>query len=255
MVPAADLDLRLAQDAADLRAAQRLRYEVFAAECGASGPTVDHDRRLEVAPDDARADHLLLIDRARPAAPVVGTCRLMRGTQLGPEGRFLAAREYDLAALFATGRPLLELSRTCLDPAHRGGPALMRLWQGLLAYVERHEIALVFGVGSFPGTDPAAIAPALALLHRRHLAPPGLRIRARGAGALAVDQDAGPAPDRRAAMAQVPPLIKSYLRLGGAVGAGAYVDRAFNTIDIGIVLDMRQVPARMRAVYAGGVLR
>ena len=169
---------------------------------------------------------------------------------LKPGERFYSNAEYDLAPLIGSGRRLLELGRSCVHRDYRGGPALMRLWQGLLDYVERHRIEVMFGVASFQGTDTAAIAPALSLLHHRHLAPPDLRIRATGASATAMDLVPEAEIDRTTAMRAVPPLIKAYLRLGGYVGAGAWVDQAFNTIDVGIVVDITRVPDRVRGRYA-----
>mgnify|MGYP001829052637 CR=1 FL=1 len=57
--------------------------------------------------------------------------------------------------------------------------------------------------------------------------------------------------DRPAAMRAVPALIKAYLRLGGYVGKGAWIDAAFNTTDVCIVVDIARVPERMRAFYRG----
>ena len=39
--------VRLAKDAEDIAAAQRLRYEVFVTELGGDGALVDHEARLE----------------------------------------------------------------------------------------------------------------------------------------------------------------------------------------------------------------
>jgi len=248
-----EFELRLARDAADIRAGQRLRYSVFVEEMGGDGPLVDHEARLERDALDDRADHLLLFDRAAPGGPAVGAYRLLRGDMLGPGELFYSDGEYDLSALTGSGRRLLELGRSCVHRDYRGGPALMRLWQGLLAYVERHRIEVMFGVASFHGTDLAPIAPALSLLHHRHLAPPELRLRAIGDNARSMDLIPEAEIDRPAAMRDVPVLIKAYLRLGGFVGEGAWIDRDFNTTDIGIVVDIARVPARMRARYAGGV--
>ena len=55
--------------------------------------------------------------------------------------------------------------------------------------------------------------------------------------------------DRRAAMRQVPALIKAYLRLGGFVGDGAFVDHQFNTTDICIVLPTEKVTDRYYKHY------
>jgi putative hemolysin len=56
--------------------------------------------------------------------------------------------------------------------------------------------------------------------------------------------------DRKAAMAATPALIKAYLRLGGFVGEGAFVDREFNTTDVCLVMDTAQMNARHREFYA-----
>ena len=79
--------LRLAADARDLRAAQRLRYRVFVEELGGTGPLVDHAARLERDDFDPLFDHLLLIDPRRDAAAledVVGVYRLL---PVGPAWR------------------------------------------------------------------------------------------------------------------------------------------------------------------------
>lgn len=246
-----EFELRLARDAADIRAAQRLRYSVFVEEMGGDGPLVDHAARLERDDLDDRADHLLLFDRAAPGRPAVGVYRLLRGDRLLPGEAFYSSREYDLSALTGSGRRLLELGRSCVHRDYRGGRALTYLWQGILNYVERHEIEMMFGVASFHGTDLDPIAPALSLLHDRYLAPPDSRLRAVGENARSMDLVPEAEIDPVAAMRAVPALIKAYLRLGGFVGEGAWIDRDFNTTDVGIVVDIDRVPARIRARYAG----
>ena len=55
--------------------------------------------------------------------------------------------------------------------------------------------------------------------------------------------------DRVAAMAATPALIKAYLRLGGFVGDGAYVDAAFNTTDVCLMMDTARMSAKHRSYY------
>ena len=57
---------------------------------------------------------------------------------------------------------------------------------------------------------------------------------------------------RRQAMLDTPALIKAYLRLGGFVGEGAFVDHAFNTTDVCLILDTARMNARQRRIYDGG---
>lgn len=247
--------LRLARDARDLRAAQRLRYRVFVEELGADGPLVDHAARLERDDFDEIFDHLLLIDtRCDPDTleHVVGVYRLLPSDRLAGGGRFYSEGEYDLTPLRESGRKLLELGRSCVHPDHRGGTGMFHLWNALADYVLERGIEVLFGVASFHGTDIAALTPSLAYLYHHHLAPPGLRVVARGEGYQRMDLLPPEALDRKAAMAATPALIKAYLRLGGFVGEGAFIDRAFNTTDVCLVMDTERMSARHRGYYTRG---
>jgi len=254
LTPAAapDFAVHLARNAADIAAAQRLRYDVFVRELGGDGPLVDHAAGLETDAFDPYFDHLLLRDRSLPEAPVVGVYRLMRDDQAAALGRYYSEDEYDLTPLRRSGRRLMELGRSCLHPDYRGGTAMYELWNGLAAYVEVHGIEILFGVASFHGTDSAALAAPLSLLHHRFLAPEPLRVRAKPDAFQPMDLMPEAAIDRPAAMRQVPALIKGYLRLGGVIGAGAWIDRAFNTTDICLIMDTARLNEKTRAIYAGG---
>ncbi|GAA5081117.1 GNAT family N-acetyltransferase [Roseibacterium beibuensis] len=246
-------ELRLANTEAERRAAQRLRYEVFVAELGGDGPLVDHDARLEADRFDPFFDHLLLLDHRRaPEDEVVGVYRVMRCDQAKAAGQFYSEDEYDLTPLRASGRPLLELGRSCVHRDYRGGTAMMHLWNGLAEYIADHGIEVMFGVASFHGTDPAPLAAPLSLLHHRHLAPPDIRPRAKPPGASRMDLIAEEALDRPSAVRQMPALIKAYLRLGGFVGEGAFIDQPFNCIDVCLVMDVARMSEKHRAIYQRG---
>ncbi len=240
-----DLDVRLAQDAADLRAAQRLRYDVFVQELGGDGPLVDHVNRVERDRFDPFVDHLIAFDGPR----AVGVYRLMRADQAEAAGGFYSDGEYDLARLLSSGRRVLELGRSCLHPDYRGGMAMHQLWSALAHYIERHRIEVLFGVASFHGTDVAALSPSLSLLHHRHLAAPEIRVKARPKSFHRMDLLDEAEVDRRAAMRAIPSLIKAYLRLGGTVGEGAFVDHQFNTTDVCLILDTAQMNDRQKRIY------
>lgn len=241
-------ETRLARTTDDIQAGQALRYRVFVGELGADGPLVDHDARLERDQFDAHAEQLLLLDMARPeGGRVVGVYRLMDGDARADAGQFYSSREYDLQHLEASGRPLLELGRSCLHEDYRGGSAMLHLWQGLAQVVRDKGAEILFGVASFHGTDPAALAQPLSLLARDHFAPDDLCVRAKNYQPMNLVDDI----DRVRAMKQVPSLIKAYLRLGGFVGDGAFVDHAFNTTDVCLVLDTARMNPRQAAIYGG----
>lgn len=238
----------LAQNDADLRAAQALRYDVFVRELGGGGALVDHVAGLEKDRFDPFFDHLILYDDAADAK-VVGVYRMLRDTQAVAAGAFYSEAEYDLSPLRATGRRLLELGRSCVHAQYRGGTAMYHLWNGLASYVAAHSIDIMFGVASFHGTDVARLAAPLSLLHHRHLAPKALRVQAKPPGATDMNLIPQDQIDRRAAMMQMPALIKAYLRLGGVVGAGAFVDHSFNTTDVCLIMDSAAMSERQKRIY------
>ena len=240
---------KIAETESELRAAQALRYEVFVRELGGSGAAVDHEAGLERDAFDPFVDHLILRDDAR--GEVVGVYRLLRQDQAAQAGQFYSEGEYDLSILKASGRRLLELGRSCLHAEYRGGMAMFHLWNALADYVQTHGIEILFGVASFHGTDVAELAEPLSLLHANHLAPDHLRVRALADHYQRMDLKPADQIDRRAAMVQTPALIKAYLRLGGVVGDGAYVDHMFNTTDICLILDTARMNQRQKKLYSG----
>lgn len=241
-----EFEARLAQTPQEARAAERLRYEVFVAELGADGPLVDHTARREIDRFDAVSDQLILIDHARPSDDqVVGVYRLLDRGQAAQAGQFYSEDEFDLDVLKTSGRTVLELGRTCLHRDYRGGAGMFHIWQALAAEIQSRRAEVLFGVASFHGTDLEALAAPLTLLMRDHLAPASLRVTTKGTDKVPkVDKI-----DKIAALKQVPSLIKAYLRLGGRVGQGVYVDHAFNTTDVCLVLDTATMTARQRSIY------
>lgn len=237
----------LATGQEDLRAAQALRYEVFVREMGADGALVDHQEALEKDHFDAFCDHLLIAESA--SGRVIGVYRLMRTDQALAAGRFYSEAEFDLSVLKSSGRSLLELGRSCLHPDFRGGSALFYLWTGLGDYVTAHDIDILFGVASFSGCDLNALAGPLSVLHHSYLAPAALQCRSKNYQSM--DLLPPGQLDRRRAMVECPALIKAYLRLGGVVGDGAYVDHAFNTTDVCMVLDTARMTERQKRIYGG----
>jgi len=123
------------------------------------------------------------------------------------------------------------------------------LWNALADYVQDRSIEVLFGTASFHGTDVARLRQPLAYLHHHHLAPPDLRVRARAEHRLEMNLMPASQIDRRAAMAATPALIKAYLRLGGFVGEGAWIDHAFNTTDVCLLMDTGRMSDKHRQFY------
>jgi putative hemolysin len=228
------LDVRLAETAAEVRAAQRLRYAVFAEEMGACLPG-GADNGLDRDRFDAYCDHLIV--RAQPSGNVVGTYRM-----LPPEGRRLAggwycADEFDVSPLAHFADRTIEVGRACVDPAFRSGHAITLLWAGVLRYVVQRRCQYVIGCASITTEDGGHIAASVCRrLLQDHRAPAGWRAVPRRAFVLEGWREIPHAP--------LPPLLKGYLRLGAqACGEPAW-DPYFNTADLLMVLSLAQINPR-----------
>lgn len=245
------LQARLALSRDDVEAAQALRYRVFYEEMKATPSAETAALERDADSFDAACDHLLVIDPGRRDLPggVVGTYRLLRRSQARAHGRFYSADEYDISHFEDYPDEVLELGRSCVEQDYRNRPTMQLLWRAIAAYVFHHDIALMFGCASLPGTDPEALATQLSYLYYYHLAPPALRPRA--IEERFVDMRILPRAsiDPRASIASLPPLIKGYLRLGGFVGDGAVVDHQFNTTDVSIVVKTDLVTERYLRHY------
>jgi putative hemolysin len=253
-VDAGRFTVRLAETADDVAAAQRLRYRVFVEEMGAEATDEERALRLERDDFDPYFDHLILIDNesdvADPLDRVCGVYRLMTGAMARRGIGFYGATEYDLGKLVDYPRETVEVGRSCVAADHRGGAGMHLLWTGLGQYVAERGVEIMFGVASFHGADIAPLTQPLSYLHWRHLAPDDLRVRALPAHFQRMDLMPEDAVDKAAAMRQIPALIKAYLRLGGFVGEGAYIDRDFNTVDVCLLMDTSRMVERYRAFYS-----
>jgi putative hemolysin len=234
---------RRAAGPGDIAAAQRLRHRAFR---GGEG--------LDADAFDAACTHVLVEDDVGRLAACFRLLVLPGG---GEVRRSYAAQFYDLSALAGLPGPMAELGRFCIDPAFARDPDVLRLaWGAMTRLVDAQGVRMLFGCASFRGTDPAAYHDAFALLAARHLAPARWRPGARGAGRVPLAGHLGRPPDRRAALQSMPPLLRSYLGMGGRVSDHAVVDPDLGTLHVFCGLDTAAVPpARARALraVAGGL--
>ena len=248
-VVAGDFEVRLARNAAEINAAQALRYRVFYEEMQARPTAEVAATRRDVC------DHLLVLDRRRGEGPegIVGTYRLIRRPAAARMGRFYSSAEYDIQPMIDYPGEVLELGRSCIERDARNTATMQMLWRGIALYAFHYNIQVMFGCASLPGTDPAQHALPLSYLYHHHLAPPEIRVRALAGRYVKMDMLAPGSYDARKAMARVPPLIKGYLRLGGFVGDGAVIDQEFNTTDVFIIVKTELVTEKYIRHYERGI--
>jgi len=254
-VVAGDFEVRLARTAADIEAAQALRYRIFYEEMAAHPSPETAELRRDFDAYDDVCDHLLVLDRRRGDGPegIVGTYRLIRRPAAAKMGRFYSSAEYDVQKMIDYPGEVLELGRSCIAKDARNTATMQMLWRGIALYAYHYNIQVMFGCASFPGVDPAQHAQALSYLYHHHLAPPELRVRALESRYVKMDVLERGSYDQRKAMGRVPPLIKGYLRLGGFVGDGAVIDSEFNTTDVFIMVKTELVTEKYIRHYERGM--
>jgi len=228
----------------EVRAAQRLRFDVFAGEMGArlNTPIAGHDVDLF----DNYCEHLIVRDQA--SCQVVGTYRVLTPTQAKRVGSFYSDTEFDLTRLRSMRERMVELGRSCVHPDHRHGGVIMALWGALAEFMVRNQLDTMIGCASIPMLHNGVVGGDVAAsiwrqVQATHLAPIEYHVRPRLP--LPIDQldstlDVEP-----------PALIKGYLRLGAKVlGAPAW-DPDFNSADLPMLMRIADLPSRYRKHFLG----
>jgi putative hemolysin len=250
------LEVRLSREKRDVKRAQKLRYRVFYKDGTAIADATTLLARRDKDGFDKICDHLLVIDHAASPSmsgrqPVVGTYRLLRQDVAMKHGAFYTENEFDIAGLIDRHANLrfLELGRSCVLPPYRNKRAVELLWHGIWSYVRRHRLDVMIGCASFEGTDPDRMALPLSFLHHYAQAPDAWRASAHPSRRIEMNRVAKEAINPKAALHEMPPLIKGYLRLGAYVGDGAVIDHQFGTTDVLIVMPVSAINPRYIAHF------
>lgn len=249
------LEVRLAGTRKEIRRAQKLRYRVFYRDGNAIADAATMLARRDKDAFDRICDHLLVIDHAampsvkaplRRRPPVVGTYRLLAQDAAARHNGFYTQSEFNIASLVQRHRELrfLELGRSCVLPRYRNKRTVELLWHGVWSYVRQNGFDVMIGCASLEGTDPDRLALPLSFLHHFARAPEDWRATALPHRRVEMNRMSKEAIDPKAALRELPPLIKGYLRLGAFVGDGAVIDRQFGTTDILIILPVSAISAR-----------
>lgn len=232
--------VRWARHLDEVRAAQRLRHQVFAGEMGAHlrTPLPGHDIDLF----DAYCEHLLVTDRR--SGEVIGTYRVLTPAQAQRVGSTYTDTEFDLTRLRSVRERMVELGRSCVHPGHRNGAVMLALWRALGGFMQRNGLDVMIGCASVPmHLDGRYAAGLWQQLQHTHLAPIDWHVRARLPLPL---ERIDPASD-----VQPPPLLKGYLRLGARVMGPPAWDPDFNAADLPLVMRLDDLSPRHRQTLMG----
>ena len=240
------LRVRFSAAPEDMEAAQRLRHAVFiAGRPGADAASGDRARGLDADAFDALCTHAL-IEEAETGRLVCcfRMMHLANGTEIA---RTYSAQYYELESLRDYDRPMVEMGRFCVHPDFASPDVLRVAWGAMTEYVEDNGVGLLFGCSSFEGVDAEAYNDAFAYLTARHIAPkrwlPRVKAPAvfRFASLLKLKR-----PDMKLAMKRMPPLLRTYLTMGGWVSDHAVIDRDLNTLHVFTGVEIDRVPPARR---------
>jgi len=234
---------RLAETDADVTACQQLRYLAFIETRGVSGvgDQRDHDEFDETCShlmvEDVRSGQLVCCFRMMP---------LESGSEIN---RTYSAKFYDLNALSTYPGKMVEMGRFCVHPAWKD-PAILRVaWSAMTRFVDDEDVELLIGCSSFHGIDAEDYADAFALLKEKHLAPKRWLPQIK---APKVFQYASyfrfRRPNMKLALGRMPPLLRTYLVMGGWVSDHAVIDNELNTLHVFTGIETKRVPEKRARV-------
>lgn len=251
-----DFEVRLTRNKEERRLVRRLRYDVFVTEEGASATPEQHELQEEFDSFDKYADYMAVFHDGK----IVGAYRIIDKKAADKMGGFYTETEFNISKIKKASDNIAEMSRACVAQEYRENALVMRmLWAGLSEYVLRRQIAVLFGVASWTGVKPVESAQAISYLYYNYLSPVRLRARvipekfAEGADPRMAKMNILPRAfvDEEMAKKQMTPLIKGYLRMGATFGQGVFIDKPFNTYDVFVMLQTKNMDAAYQKHFYG----
>lgn len=234
--------IRYARSEEDRIAVQRLRFEVFARELGASVAGAEHG--LDEDPLDVLVDHLLVVERA--SGQCVGTYRLATREQVGRDPGFYTRREFDMSRLDprieAEG---VELGRACVALGHRKRGVFQLLLRGIGAHLAISGKRFLFGCGSILLKDSGEAAFVMREVERTGWIDADLDVTPRAAHRLP------PASGVPMVGPELPPLMQAYCAFGARLAPIPAWDAEFRSLDYFVLLDRERMDPRVYARYGG----
>ncbi len=229
---------RLAQSPQDVAAAQRLRTLAFGTD------QTDQDDF------DPVCAHILVEDM-REGGQLVCCFRMLTMENGAEVTRSYSAQFYDLSALQGFDGRMVEMGRFCIHPDWTDPDILRVAWGAMTAYVDQNKVEMLFGCSSFAGTETEDYLDAFAMLKHRHLAPKRWLPRVKAPNVFRFAARLRRKPDAKKAMLRMPPLLRTYLLMGGWVSDHAVVDCHMNTLHVFTGLEIGAIPpARKRLLRA-----
>lgn len=230
--------LRLAENAQDVEAAQRLRYQVFNVEMGEGLAGADASQ-MDVDRFDPVCDHLLVEEIA--SNTLAGTYRVQMGDRALRGTGFYSAQEFDFTPFLSRAAEIVELGRACVHKQHRNLVVLGLLWKGIANYAKEHGGRYLIGCSSLTSQDPAEGITLFHALKERFLAAPEWQTRPMPGYECEAQPLTTPV--------RAPKLMSAYFSIGAKICGEPALDREFKTIDFLTLVDIQALPESVAARY------
>ncbi|HEX9443812.1 MAG TPA: GNAT family N-acyltransferase [Candidatus Binatia bacterium] len=232
-----DFEIKITREPEEIRAAQKLRFEVFNLELK-KGLESSYGRGLDVDDFDPICDHLIV--RERKSGRVVGTYRLLLGSEARSHFGFYSEREFNLEKIKKLDGELLELGRSCAHKDYRDRALIHLMWQHIAEFVKRRQVRYMFGCASFPTTHPEEVAQLIALVKQKYYAPEKFRVEPLPELRIEGLEENPAIDDPEGLFHRLPSLIKGYLRVGAELCGPPALDLEFGTTDLFLLMDVNR---------------
>lgn len=241
VIDAGRYQLFFARTESELDSILEMRFKVFNLELGEG-----LDQSYATGRDEDELDRFFhhLAIRLRSTGEIVGTYRMQTRAMAAANKGWYSDGEFALEGFpESVLDSAVEVGRACVSREHRNGRVLQLLWRGLASYLSWNRKHLLFGCCSLTTQDTALGERVHRFLERTgHLLEgsqvvprPGLECRGPG--------------NQEPTIEKIPALFQSYLNLGAKVCGPPAIDRLFKTIDFLVLLDVRQLDARVRRTF------
>ncbi len=235
--------IKITRDKGEVVAAQRLRFEVFHLEMK-KGMGSSLQQGLDVDDYDPLCEHLIV--RSSKDRRVVGTYRLLLGSEARKHAGFYSEREFDLENIKMLRGELLELGRSCVHRDYRDRAVIDFMWQAIADYVRRHHVRYLFGCASLHTTHHREVNKFYALVREGYYAPEEIRVSPLPDKSFPSLNGTIEIQDPQALFLQLPGLIKGYLRVGALLCGPPALDLEFGTADFFLLLDIKEMTSNYR---------
>lgn len=238
------LIVRLAQTPEEIKSAQRLRYQIFFEDFGATPNPKDPNTlaKIDIDEYDEYCEHLIAIDTQ--SQKIVGTYRILTPTRARELGKWYSQSEFDISSLYSINDSMVEVGRSCVDKNYRGGGIIAKLWSGIVHYLLKGNYQYLIGCASIPLNMGEEEVAQIINITQTHLAPLNLQAKPHIQYipyTLSQNTNIINSNDSRILL---PPLLKGYLHAGAWVAGAPAYDAVFNTADVLVVLNINNVEKR-----------